>query len=104
MKRYEIQIRNVVKKDIEQIKDFIVEKNSREHAECYAAELYAEMLSLTFLADSIKVSEWKTAKKYSKSKREKVLVTHNKKWSIFFHTYRDKVIIDKILASKLVKE
>ena len=27
MKRYEIQIRNVVKKDIEQIKDFIVEKN-----------------------------------------------------------------------------
>ena len=96
MKRYEIQIRNVVKKDIEQIKDFIVEKNSREHAERYAAELYAEMLSLTFLADSIKVTEWKIAKKYSKSKREKVLVTHNKKWSIFFHTYRDKVIIDKI--------
>ncbi len=102
MKRYEIQIRNAVKKDIDQIKDFIVEKNSREHAERYAAELYAEMLSLTFLADSIKVTEWETAKKYSK--REKVLVTHNKKWSIFFHTYRDKVIIDKILASKLVKE
>jgi hypothetical protein len=104
MKRYEIQIRNVVKKDIGQIKDFIVEKTSREHAERYAAELYAEMLSLTFLADSIKITEWKTAKKYSKSKKEKVLVTHNKKWSIFFHTYRDKVIIDKILASKLVKE
>jgi len=104
MKRYELQIRNVVRKDIEQIKDFIVEKTSRENAERYAAELYAEMLSLTFLADSIKVTEWKTAKKYSKSKREKVLVTHNKKWSIFFHTYRDKVIIDKILASKLVKE
>ena len=104
MKRYEIQIRNVVKKDIEQIKDFIVEKNSREHAERYTAELYAEMLSLAFLADSIKVTERKIAKKYSKSKREKVLVTHNNKWSIFFHTYRDKVIIDKILASKLVTE
>lgn len=104
MKRYEIQIRNVVKKDIEQIKDFIVEKTSRKNAERYAAELYAEMLSLTFLADSIKVTEWKAAKKYSKSKREKVLLTRNGKWSIFFHTYRDKVIIDKILASKLVKE
>ena len=104
MKRYEIQIRNAVKKDIEQIMDFIVEKSSREHAERYAAELYAEMLSLTFLADSIKGTEWKIAKKYSKSKREKVLVTHNKKWSIFFHTFRDKVIIDKILASKLIKE
>ena len=104
MKRYEIQIRNAVKEDIEQIKDFIVEKTSRENAEHYAAELYAEMLSLTFLADSIKVTEWKTAKKFSKSKREKIFVTHNKKWSIFFHTYRNKVIIDKILASKLVKE
>ena len=104
MKRYEIQLRNVVKKDIEQIKDFIVEKTSRENAERYAAELYAEMLSLTFLADSIKVAEWKTAKKYSKSKKEKVLLTSNGKWSIFFHTYRKYVIIDKILASKLVKE
>jgi|GEM_PF-4778671 len=28
MKRYEIQIRNVVKKDIDQIKDFIVEKTA----------------------------------------------------------------------------
>ena len=104
MKRYEIQIRNVVKDDIDQIKDFIVEKTSRENAERYAAELYAEMQSLTFLADSIKVTEWKTAKKYSKSKKEKVLITHNKKWSIFFHTYQNYVIIDKILASKLVKE
>ena len=104
MRRYELQIRDVVKKDIEIIKDFVVEKTSRENAERYAAELYAEMLSLTILADSIKVTEWNTAKKYSKSKREKVLVTHNKKWSIFFHTYRDKVIIDKILPSKLVKE
>ena len=83
MKKYEIQLRNVVKKDIEQIKDFIVEKTSRENAERYAAELYAEMLSLTFLADSIKVTEWKTAKKYSKSKKEKVLLTSNGKWSIF---------------------
>ena len=42
MKRYELQIRNAVKNDIDQIKDFIVEKNSRENAERYAAELYAE--------------------------------------------------------------
>ena len=47
MKRYEIQIRNVVKKDIEQIKDFIVEKNSREHAERYAAELCRLRISLS---------------------------------------------------------
>ena len=73
MKKYEIQIRNVVKKDIDQIKDFIVEKNSREHAERYAAELYAEMFSLTFLADSIKVTEWKIAKNTAKAKEKKCL-------------------------------
>ena len=42
MKRYELQIRNAVKNDIDQIKDFIVEKSSRKNAERYAAELYAE--------------------------------------------------------------
>ena len=101
MKRYEIQIKNQVKQDIDLIKDFIVENTSRKNAERYAAELYAEMRSLIYVADSIKVTEWKIAKKFSK--REKVFLTSNKKWSIFFHTYRDKVIIDKILASKLVK-
>lgn len=104
MKRYELQIRNAVKNDIDQIKDFIVEKNNRENAERYAAELYAEIYSLTFLADIIKVTEWKIAKKFSKSKREKMITTHNKKWCIFFHTYRNFVIVDKILAAKLVKE
>ncbi|MBR4391186.1 MAG: hypothetical protein IKT08_03665 [Bacteroidales bacterium] len=104
MKKYEVQIRNEVKRDIDQIKDFIVNKTSREHAERYAADLYTEIRSLAFLADSIKVSEWAIAKKFSRSKREKVLLTNNKKWSIFFHTYRDKVIIDKILASKLIVE
>lgn len=104
MRKYEIQIRNEVKLDIEQIKDFIVKNTSREHAESYAADLYAEIRSLTYLADSIKVTEWKIAKEFSKSKREKVLLTSNKKWNIFFHTYRDKVIVDKILASKLVVE
>ena len=104
MKRYELQIRNAVKKDIDQIKDFIVGKSNRKKAEQYATELYNEMYSLTFLADSIKITEWKTAKKYSRSKKEKKITTHNKKWCIFFHTYRKYVIVDKILAAKLVKE
>lgn len=54
MKRYELQIRNAVKKDIDQIKDFIVGKNNRKKAEQYATELYNEMYSLTFLAKLVK--------------------------------------------------
>lgn len=104
MKRYEIEFRKQIKPDIDQIKCFIVNKTSRENAERYVAELYDEIRSLSYLADSIKVTEWGISKKYSRSKREKVFITHNKKWSIFFHTYRNKVIIDKILASKLVVE
>ena len=77
MKKYEIQIKNEVRSDIEEIKDFIVEKTSRENAERYAAELYAEIGSLAYLSDCIKVSEWNTAKKFGK--REKMLVTLNKK-------------------------
>lgn len=56
MKRYEIQIKNQVKQDIDLIKDFIVENTSRKNAERYAAELYAEMRSLIYVADSIKVT------------------------------------------------
>lgn len=44
MKRHELQIRNAVKNDIDQIKDFIVEKTSRDNAERYAAELFAECI------------------------------------------------------------
>ena len=69
MKTYQIQIRKSVRKDLKLIKDFIVEKSNREHAIKYAAELYAEIESLTFLADFIKLSDWKTGKKFSK-KRE----------------------------------
>ena len=39
MKKYEVQIRKEVKNDIEEIKDFIIEKTSKENAERYAAEL-----------------------------------------------------------------
>ena len=102
MKTYQIQIRKSVKKDLDLINNFIVEKSNRKHAIKYAAELYAEIESLTFLADFIKVSEWKTGKKFSK--KAKVLITKNRRWSIFFHVYRNIVIVDTILPSKMVKE
>lgn len=102
MKTYQIQIRKSVKKELDLIKNFIVKKSNREHAIKYAAELYAEIESLTYLADFIKISEWKTGQKFSK--KEKVLISRNRKWSIFFHVYRNIVIIDLILPSKMVKE
>jgi len=102
MKIYQIQIRKSVKKDLELIKNFVVEKTDHENAIKYAAELYAEIESLTYLADYIKVSEWKTGNKFSV--KEKILITKNRKWSIFFHVYRNIVIVDMILPSKMVKE
>jgi len=101
MKTYQIQIKKGVKKNIELIKDFIVNKTNIEHAILYTEELYAEIESLTYLADYIKISEWKTGKRFSK--KEKVLVTKNKKWSIFFHIWRNFVVVDLILPSKMVK-
>lgn len=102
MKTYQIQIRKNVKKDLDLIKNFIVEKSNREHAIKYAEEPYTEIESLTFLADFIEISDLKTGKKFSK--KEKVFITRNHKWSIFFHVYRNIVIVDRILPSKMVKE
>ena len=101
MKVYRVQINKSVVSDIDQIKDFIVEKVNYFRAQTYAAELYAEIMSLSYLADYVKETTWETGKKYSK--HEKVLLTRNRKWSIFFHTYRDIVIVDKIMPQKMVK-
>jgi len=101
MKVYRVQINKSVVADIDKIKDFIVGKVNFHRAQTYAAELYAEIMSLSYMADYIKETRSEVGKKFSK--HEKALFTRNRKWTIFFHTYRDIVIVDKIIPQKMVK-
>lgn len=100
MKEYKVKILDKVFADIDDIADFIVSVSSLEHAVKYARELGAEIMSLRYLAGIIPESRFLSIKRYHPHARQ--LRTHNKQLNIIFHIEGDMVIVDKILASKMI--
>ncbi len=102
MKRYLVSVRNDVFDDIDSISDFIISISTPEHAIKYKNQLISEIETLSYLADTMGFSQWKTAKKFHpKAKR---LITKNRKWNVIFHIEGNYVIVDKLIPSKLVKK
>ncbi|MDO5341517.1 MAG: hypothetical protein Q4F69_03580 [Bacteroidia bacterium] len=79
---------------------YVALKTSIEYSEVYSLKLKEEINRLSYLADVIKESDFETAKKYNK--KAKILVTKNRKWSIIFHTFRNYVIVDRIIPAKMM--
>ncbi len=102
MKHYVVSVSEKVFDEIDSISDFIISVSTPEHAIRYKNQLIAEIKTLSYLADAIAFSDWKTAKEcHPQAKR---LITQNKKWNVVFHIDGDYVIIDKLIPSKLVKK
>lgn len=85
-----------VRYDIDEIADYIIGLNTREHAVQYVRELLAEISELSFLADTLPVSTSPFILQYHKN-----AIKHGV-WCVIFHVENNYVIIDKILPSKLV--
>lgn len=101
MKRYKIAISKKVYNDLEHIGDFIISKHTHEATNKYLRSLFEDISSLEILADALPYSEWDTIKDiHPKGKR---LLSQNKHWNIVFHISGDYVIVDRIIASKLIK-
>ena len=100
MKNYPVLIRNQVYLDLYEIALFIINKNSYHLARNYLQVLYNEIKSLAYLADVIPYTKWSSIS--SKYPNCKSLVTRNKKWNIIFIIENDFVIVEKIIASKLI--
>lgn len=79
---------------------YVALKTSIEYSEVYSLKLKEEINRLSYLADVIKESDFETAKKYNK--KAKVFITKNRKWSIIFHTFRNYVIVDRIIPAKMM--
>lgn len=79
---------------------YVALKTSIEYSEVYSLKLKEEINRLSYLADVIKETDFETAKKYNK--KAKILVTKNRKWSIIFHTFRNYVIVDRIIPAKMM--
>lgn len=100
MKEFKVRILDTVFADIDDIADFIVSVSTFEHAAKYAREIGAEIMALRYLADIIPESRYKSVRFYHPHAKQ--LRTHNKKLNIIFHIENDIVIVDKILASKMI--
>ncbi|MBR2958337.1 MAG: hypothetical protein IKC19_01740 [Bacteroidales bacterium] len=100
MKEYKVRILDTVFADIDDIADFIVSISTLEHAAKYARELGAEIMTLRYLADFIPESRYRSVRHYHPHAKQ--LRTHNKQLNIIFHIEDDYVIVDKILASKMI--
>lgn len=101
MKEYRISISNKVYDDLENIGDFILSKCTQDTVDNYLKSLYEDISTLKFLAGILPYSEWETVKQiHPKGKR---LLSKNRHWNIVFHISGDYAIIDRILASSLIK-
>ena len=77
MNNYQLNVRQEVFDDIEDIRQFIVSVGSKDLAIQYTENLIAEIEKLSYLADKMQLSRWKVAKKYHPQARR--LITKNRK-------------------------
>ena len=89
-----------VREYLGEIADYIVALNNRDHASRYVHELVAEINNLSYLADTLPISDSPFVLKYH-DKAKRYNVRHGI-WCVIFHIDGDFAIIDRILPSKLV--
>ena len=100
MNNYQLNVKQEVFDDIEDIRQFIVSVGSKDLAIQYTENLIAEIEKLSYLADKMQLSRWKVAKKYHTQARR--LITKNRKWSIIYHIQGEFVVVDKIIPSSMM--
>ena len=100
MKVYKVEIDASAREDIEDLSDFLVTKMSLEGARRYLDTMIQEVLSLSVYADFYTTSRSKTIKMIHSQARR--MVSHNKKWDYVFHIEDDIVVVDRIMASKMI--
>lgn len=66
----------------------------------YVEEIRQEIDTLSYLADAIPKLLWRTKSKYHPN--EKRLLVKNGKFTVFFHTFYNFVVIDDIVPSRIV--
>ena len=101
MKEYKVAISNLVYEDLESIGNFIISNNTKRAANKYLKSLYEDIETLKHTANSLPYSEWDVIKRiHPKAKR---LLSKNKHWNIVFHISGDYVIVDRIIASSIIR-
>ena len=88
-------------RDMECVEAYVAEKYRPESGQRYVRRLYSYISELSFAASTISPSHYLVARRIH-PKALSNAVMH--RWTIVFHIYGDYVIIDRILASKMMTE
>lgn len=68
----------------------------------YVEEIRQEIDNLSYLADAVPKLLWRTESRYHPNERR--LLVKNGKFTVFFHTFYEYVIIDDIVPSSMVSK
>lgn len=100
MKNYTIRYSQQVIDRLSEIATFIDNFFIFPSSLIYVEEIRQEIDTLSYMADAIPKLQWRTEKKHHAN--EKRLLVKNGKFTVFFHTFYDFVIIDDIVPSGVV--
>lgn len=101
MKNYRVIISPSAEQDIDKIVDFLITKLSNESSYSYVDMMIDEVESLSIYADCFTTSKSEVIRAIHPNARR--MISHNHKWNYIFHIEVDIVIVDRILASKMIK-
>lgn len=88
-------------RDMQQVEAYVSEIYRPESGRRYVIRLYSYISELSFAAGTFSPSRYLTARRIHPDART-MAVMH--RWTIVFHLYGDYVIVDRILASKIITE
>lgn len=87
---------------LDELADYIIGISRPEHAVRYVHEMVAEIQQLSYLADSLPVSQSIYVRKHH-PKAKRYNVKHGI-WCVIFHVEGDFVLVDRIVQSSLVTD
>lgn len=101
MKKYKVAISDNVYLDLEDIGNFILSKYTQSSVTAYLKNMYDDISLLEYMADVLPYSDNKTIKGIHPNGKR--LLSKNRHWNIIFHIEGDYVIVDRIIASSMIK-
>ena len=101
MKTYKVIISPSALQDIDNIADYLITKLSKESSYNYVDMMIKEVESLSIYADCFTISKSKVIKAIHPEARR--MLSHNHKWNYVFHIEGNLVVVDRIIASKMIK-
>ena len=100
MKSYQVIASNSALEDLDNIASFVANLYRPESGHKYVNKILGQLASLSYTANIYPVSRYTLAKEIHHNAQTMSIVNH--RWTVIFHIFKNYVIIDRILPSKMM--